>query len=293
MTTAPSYVDRAPSRVKADPATAVGVIVALSASHLLNDTMQSLASALYPVFREKYCADILPDRRHNPGFPDHGLSPPAADRYGSRQAAGQRDPALRYGLHAGRPRAARLRQLLSVDPHLGRGGRNRQRRLSPGSVARRAVRIGRAAWIRPEPVSGRRQFRAVARPAAGGVHRRAVRPEFRRGFHCARAGRGRASDRRRALVRGAPGRKKQSGGGCRPDPSARDRRSHPLCVDRDAVFESGLSRQHQQLLHVLSDSDLRRIDPERAGPAVRVSRLRRNRDVPRRPAGRPLWREIS
>ena len=34
--------------------TAVGVIVALSASHLLNDTMQSLASALYPVFQQKF-----------------------------------------------------------------------------------------------------------------------------------------------------------------------------------------------------------------------------------------------
>ncbi len=53
MTTAPTYADRAPARAKADE-TAVGVIAALSASHMLNDTMQSLAPALYPVFRDKF-----------------------------------------------------------------------------------------------------------------------------------------------------------------------------------------------------------------------------------------------
>ncbi len=54
MTTAPSYVDRAPLRAKADSTAAVGVIAALSASHMLNDTMQSLAPALYPVFHQKF-----------------------------------------------------------------------------------------------------------------------------------------------------------------------------------------------------------------------------------------------
>ncbi len=54
MTTAPTYVERAPSRAKADSTAAVGVIAALSASHMLNDTMQSLAPALYPVFHQKF-----------------------------------------------------------------------------------------------------------------------------------------------------------------------------------------------------------------------------------------------
>src|SRR5579863_6419574 len=35
-------------------ATALGILFAASASHMLNDMMQSLAPALYPVFREKY-----------------------------------------------------------------------------------------------------------------------------------------------------------------------------------------------------------------------------------------------
>ena len=54
MTTAPTYAERAPSRAKADSTAAVGVIAALSASHMLNDTMQSLAPALYPVFHQKF-----------------------------------------------------------------------------------------------------------------------------------------------------------------------------------------------------------------------------------------------
>ena len=54
MTTAPTYVERAPLRAKADSTAAVGVIAALSASHMLNDTMQSLAPALYPVFHQKF-----------------------------------------------------------------------------------------------------------------------------------------------------------------------------------------------------------------------------------------------
>jgi FSR family fosmidomycin resistance protein-like MFS transporter len=38
----------------AQPATAIGVLLAVSASHMLNDMMQSLAPALYPVFRSQY-----------------------------------------------------------------------------------------------------------------------------------------------------------------------------------------------------------------------------------------------
>jgi FSR family fosmidomycin resistance protein-like MFS transporter len=51
LTTAPTYADAAERKAAAGTAS-VGVIVALSASHMLNDVMQSLAPALYPVFRE-------------------------------------------------------------------------------------------------------------------------------------------------------------------------------------------------------------------------------------------------
>ncbi|HZZ59715.1 MAG TPA: MFS transporter [Roseiarcus sp.] len=51
MSTAPTYADAASGR-RAAETTSVGVILALSASHMLNDVMQSLAPALYPVFRQ-------------------------------------------------------------------------------------------------------------------------------------------------------------------------------------------------------------------------------------------------
>jgi MFS transporter, FSR family, fosmidomycin resistance protein len=55
LTTAPTYADAetAARRRKSAETTAVGVIATLSASHMLNDVMQSLAPALYPVFHQK------------------------------------------------------------------------------------------------------------------------------------------------------------------------------------------------------------------------------------------------
>jgi MFS transporter, FSR family, fosmidomycin resistance protein len=51
-----SAPERAASAVAsvAQPATAIGILFAASASHMLNDMMQSLAPALYPVFRSQY-----------------------------------------------------------------------------------------------------------------------------------------------------------------------------------------------------------------------------------------------
>ena len=53
MTTAPTYAGRIDSGRQAAETTALGVLLAVSTSHLLNDTMQSLAPALYPVFRDR------------------------------------------------------------------------------------------------------------------------------------------------------------------------------------------------------------------------------------------------
>ena len=50
VTTAPSF---AAAERRAAETTSVGVILALSSSHMLNDVMQSLAPALYPVFQQK------------------------------------------------------------------------------------------------------------------------------------------------------------------------------------------------------------------------------------------------
>ena len=48
----------ATGRKRAETAT-VGVLIALSASHMLNDVMQSLAPALYPVFRQEFALSFF------------------------------------------------------------------------------------------------------------------------------------------------------------------------------------------------------------------------------------------
>jgi MFS transporter, FSR family, fosmidomycin resistance protein len=54
LTTAPTYADaEGAAGRRAAETTSVSVILALSASHMLNDVMQSLAPALYPVFHQK------------------------------------------------------------------------------------------------------------------------------------------------------------------------------------------------------------------------------------------------
>ena len=53
VTTAPTYADSVAEKRRGAQTAALSVLMAVSASHMLNDVMQSLAPALYPVFREK------------------------------------------------------------------------------------------------------------------------------------------------------------------------------------------------------------------------------------------------
>jgi MFS transporter, FSR family, fosmidomycin resistance protein len=53
MTTAPTYAEGAATKSRGAQTATLGILMAISASHMLNDVMQSLAPALYPVFRDK------------------------------------------------------------------------------------------------------------------------------------------------------------------------------------------------------------------------------------------------
>lgn len=55
----PSATTSATTSADARPKTVFGVLVALSLSHMLNDVMQSLLPALYPLFRDKYRLDYF------------------------------------------------------------------------------------------------------------------------------------------------------------------------------------------------------------------------------------------
>ena len=53
------FAERADTGRKRAETAMVGVLIALSASHMLNDVMQSLAPALYPVFRQEFALSFF------------------------------------------------------------------------------------------------------------------------------------------------------------------------------------------------------------------------------------------
>ena len=109
MTTAPTYAEGAAcQRRRREPRGAqtatLGILMAVSASHMLNDVMQSLAPALYPVFREKMALSFFQTGIITFVFQAHGLAAPAVHRAVHRPQADERAAAGRHGVHADRPR---------------------------------------------------------------------------------------------------------------------------------------------------------------------------------------------
>ena len=158
MTAAPTSAERGRASRARRNDRGVGVIAALSASHMLNDTMQSLAPALYPVFREKFALTFFQIGVITFVFQITASLAPAADRHASRPAAGQRDPAR--SAWPSRWSAWLLlafARLLSAAPAFGRRDRDRQRGLSSRGLARRA---------RWHPADGMASRRACFRSAA-------------------------------------------------------------------------------------------------------------------------------
>src|ERR1041384_8137849 len=129
------------------------IILALSFSHFLNDTMQSLVPALYPMMKDSYGLS----------FAQIGLITLAMQVVSSLLqpmvglfADHRPQP---YSLAAGMG-ATFIGLLLLANADAGGGlGRHRLRRVPPGGVAGRAHGLGRAARARAILVSGRRQCR--------------------------------------------------------------------------------------------------------------------------------------
>lgn len=58
---------------KAAESTAFRVLLALGLSHLLNDTLQSVITAVYPLLKESMALSFVQIRIHNIGLPDLGF----------------------------------------------------------------------------------------------------------------------------------------------------------------------------------------------------------------------------
>ena len=161
---------------KTSSATAVGVLAAISVSHLLNDTLQSLIPVDLSAAEVVAAVELLADRPDHADAAAHRLAAPAGGRDVHRSAAdavfaGRRDDVL-----AGRTAAAVGGVDARRDPVGGRADGRRIVDLSPGVVAHRPDVVRRAPRPGAVGVPGRRQPGIVARPAARGVFRGAARP---------------------------------------------------------------------------------------------------------------------
>ena len=292
MTTAPTYAEAAAAGRKAVGTTSVGVIAALSASHMLNDVMQSLAPALYPVFRSEFSLSFFQVGVITLVF---------------QITASLLQPLIGY--------AADRRPVNGVLP-IGMGftlvglallAFARSYELILVSVA--VIGIGSAVF---HPEASR-----VARAASGG------RYGFAQSFFQVGGNFGQSTGPLLAAFVVVPfGQRSILAftvlaliavilliGVSRWYGAHRTQRRHvetvagpthprPVVLRTIAVLvillfsKVSLSRQHRQLLHVLPDRRFRRVGAVGAGDAVRLPRLGRCGHFPRRTAGRPLRGQV-
>ena len=214
--TTPMTIASTPAQPTPETRTAMLVLVALSVCHLLNDTIQSLLPALYPLLEANYALSFTQIGMIHLVFQVHRLAAAAAGRPRHRPAADVPAVDDRHGREPGRPRPARLRRTTtgaccSPPPASASARRSSTPNSSPG----RPHRLGRPLRLRAVAVPGRRQHRHRDRPAARRLRRAAARPAERRALHGAGARRdGPALERRHLGPRPAPGqpRRRQGGG---------------------------------------------------------------------------------
>ena len=160
--------------------TAYTVLFAISLCHLLNDMMQALLPALYPVLKSDFGLDFGQIGLITLTFQlTASLLQPLVGLYTDHHPKP-------YSLVAGMGFSlvgllVALRGVeLSGPAALGGAGRPRLGGLPPGVLAGWRAGVGRTARVRPVAVPGRRQHRVGPRPAAGRVRRGAPRPAERR-----------------------------------------------------------------------------------------------------------------
>ena len=143
----------------AAPQAAIGILSAISLCHGLNDLLQSVLPAVYPILKTAYRSGLRPDRLHHLHQHGHGVTASAGGRLHHGQAAQALLAGDRHGVHADRPAAALGGADLRRDP--------RRRRRSSASARRSSTRSRRASrgWPRAAATASRsRCFRSAATP---------------------------------------------------------------------------------------------------------------------------------
>ena len=265
----------------------LSVLTALSFSHLLNDAMQSLIPAIYPILKSALHLDFVHIGLIRPDQSVDGFGPPAFCRLLHGPAAAAFLARRRNEFHARRPGPALVCRHLDVGSYRCGAGRRRFVGLPSGSFSHRAHRLGRTVRLRPIVLSSRRQRRRRAGPSSGRRHRR--RPRTISGLVVLAAGLARncCPDWNRALVSREPCC--SPNGESRGRPSARHaatdawpRDVFPRRSGRTDFFEIFLPRKHVELLHVFPDRKVRALGQERATSSLRFSFRRRGRHLARR-----------
>ena len=161
----------------ADESTVIAILGALSLSHLLNDVMQSLLPAVYPLLKQNYALSFFQIGLITFAFHvTASLLQPLVGLYTDRRPwAYSLLLSTLFTLHG--PRVARGGGQLRSDPGGGLDGRHRLLDLSSRSIARGPTGLRRSLRLCPIAVPGRRQHGLGDRPAARGVYRDAARPD--------------------------------------------------------------------------------------------------------------------
>ena len=156
------------------------ILLAVSAGHFLNDTMQSALLSIYPLIKEPLALDFVHIGIITLAFQlTASILQPMIGLYTDKHP---QPFSLPFGMavdlrrHAAAGGGRRLRRRAA-----GRGpDRHRQLGVPPRGVARGAARRRRALRLRPVGVPGRRQCRAGDQPAARGAAGDPQRPALHR-----------------------------------------------------------------------------------------------------------------
>ena len=237
------------------------IVVALSFSHLLNDMMQSLVPAIYPIIKDAYRPRLRPDRPDHVRVPAHRLAVPAARRHLHRPPAAALFARRRHGHDAasglivlanagsygmlllGAASSAPARRSSTPNRRAWRGWPRAAGTALPNRCSRSAARPGRPSVRCWRPSSSCR----AARQASPGSRSRRCWPWS----CCCRSANGTRANRRPV---------RQLKAGARPD----RRRSGARVAFAVGILvllmfsKSAYSASLQLLLHLLSDREVRR-----------------------------------
>ena len=271
-------------------ATVVAILVAASVCHCLNDTIQSLLPAIYPMLKDDFQPRLRPDRPDHPRLPGHRLAAAAGRRPLHRPPAAALFAARRHGLHPDRPAAALGRADLSgccsSPPAWSASARRSSTRNPRASRAwpRAAGTASRSRSSRSAAMSARRSGRCS--PPSSSC--RSARQHRLVLGH--RAGRrwsilwqvGRWYRDHRRMLASRPARAGTAG-------STLPRRTVVIGADRVLallIFSKYFYLvEPVELLHLLPDRAVRRLGAGVAAPSLRLPRWRRRRHVIGGPIG--------